>query len=161
MSRILSFGSLALLIPATTPALSAQTDEVAAVRRVVEAVAVYSQASNLAAIDTLFAPGRGVHIIEGAGVNHGWEDYRDRHLGPELATLGNLSYRYFAIEPQVRGTVAWAAFRYELGADTPNGRIETEGRGSVVLEQRQGRWVIVHLHTSGRRKQPAGGGGGR
>lgn len=25
-----------------------------------------------------------VTIYEGAGINHGWADYRDRHLGPEL-----------------------------------------------------------------------------
>ncbi len=152
MSRNRSARSFALLILASAPGLGAQTEETASVRRVVESVAIYAQSSNLAAMDTLFAPGRGVHIIEGSGVNHGWEEYRDHHLGPELATFRNFSYRYFAIEPQVRGTVAWTAFRYELGADTPNGRIEMEGRGSAVLERREERWVIVHLHTSGRRK---------
>ncbi len=152
MSRIPSVGSFAFLVLASASPLRAQTDETAAVRRVVESVAIYTQASNLTAMDTLFAPGRGVHIIEGVGANHGWEEYRDHHLGPELATFRNFSYRYFAIEPQVRGAIAWTAFRYELGADTPNGRIETEGRGSAVLEKREGRWVIVHLHTSGRRK---------
>ena len=32
----------------------------------------------------------GIHIIEGAGVNHGWADYRDHHLGPELETVREL-----------------------------------------------------------------------
>jgi ketosteroid isomerase-like protein len=48
--------------------------------------------------------------------------------------------------------VAWTPFRYELSADTPQGHVELEGRGTAVLEKRAGRWVIVHLHTSGRRK---------
>jgi hypothetical protein len=131
--------------------------EAAAVRRVVEAFAEFSQAKNLAGIDTLFAAGGGVHIIEGAGVNHGWADYRDSHLKPELDEMQNFQYRYFSVEPQVRGDVAWAAFRYELAADVPSGHVETEGRGTAVLEKRDERWVIVHLHTSGRRRNPAGG----
>ena len=52
-----------------------------------------------------------MRIIEGAGVNHGWADSRDNHIGPERAAFQNLTYRYYAIEPQVRGAVAWAPFR--------------------------------------------------
>jgi ketosteroid isomerase-like protein len=130
----------------------AQDAERAAVRQVIEAVAAFEQAKNLPAMDTLFAPEQGVHIIEGAGVNHGWVDYRDNHIGPELEAFENFEYRYYAVEPQVRGDVAWASFRYELGADTQRGRLEFEGRGTAVLEKREGRWLIVHLHTSGRRR---------
>ncbi|MBI3981295.1 MAG: nuclear transport factor 2 family protein [Gemmatimonadetes bacterium] len=133
--------------------LAGQTPDQDAVRRVIEAVAEFSQAKNLAAMDTLFAPGGGVDIIEGAGVNHGWVDYRDNHLGRELAEFQNFQYRHYAIEPTVRGNVAWTSFRYDMAVDTPNGHIETEGRGTAVLERRDGRWVIVHQHTSGRRKQ--------
>ena len=135
----------------------AQDAEREAVRHVVEAVAAFAQDKNLAALDTLFAPEQGVHIIEGAGVNHGWVDYRDNHLGPELEAFENFEYRYYAVEPQVRGNVAWASFRYELAADTQRGHVESEGRGTAVLEKREGRWLIAHLHTSGRRRQ----GGGR
>ena len=107
----------------------AQDPEVEAVRAVVSALASYSQAGDFTGLDSLYASGRGVHIIEGAGVNHGWVDYRDHHLKPELAEFKNFSYRYFAIEPQVRGT--------------------------AVLEKRDGRWLVVHTHTSGRRKPAA------
>ncbi len=57
-----------------------QMDDAAAVRQTLEAFAEFVQAKDLASIDTLWATGRGVHIIEGAGVNHGWPDYRDNHL---------------------------------------------------------------------------------
>jgi ketosteroid isomerase-like protein len=135
----------------------AQNPEVAAVRRVVEAFAESTQAKNLAGIDTLFGSSRGVHIIEGAGVNHGWADYRDTHLKPELDQFQNFQYRFSSVEAQVRVGVAWAAFRYELIADTSNGHVESEGRGTAVLEKQNNRWVIVHLHTSGRRRNPSGG----
>jgi len=136
----------------TTRSAAGQAAEAEAVAAVVTTFGAYTQDKNLAAMDTLFAPDGWVHIIEGAGVNHGWVDYRDHHIGPELAEFENFRYRFFAVEPQVRGAVAWTPFRYELGADTPRGHVEMEGRGTAVLEKRDGRWVIVHLHTSGRRK---------
>lgn len=125
------------------------------ISRVVEALAILSVAKDLAGLDTLYAPDPGVRVIEGAGVNKGWVDYRDHHLGPELKEMKNFRLRYYDVEPQVRGNVAWASFRYELGADTPRGPAESEGRGTAVLENRKGRWLVVHLHTSGRRKAPA------
>ncbi len=89
-------------------------------------------------------------------MNHGWADYRDNHLGPELEGFENFKYRYFAIEPQVRGDVAWSAFRYELSVDTSRGHTELEGRGTAVLEKMDGRWQIVHMHTSGRPRRSGG-----
>ncbi len=143
---LLSAGSL---VPAPTVA---QSSDEAAVRRVVEAIAALSQGKDLAGLDTLFAHDAWVRVIEGGGVNQGWVDYRDHHLQPELAEFANFRYRYFEIEPQVRGGVAWAPFRYELVVDTPRGHVEVDGRGTAILEKRRGRWVIVHLHTSGRRR---------
>jgi len=132
------------------PVAAAQHDDATAVRRMLEAVAAQTRAKDLAGLDTLHAHDAWVRIIEGAGVNNGWVDYRDNHLTPELAELGNL--RYFDVEPQVRGDVAWAAFRYELTVTTPQGRVEVEGRGTAILEKRGERWLIVHVHTSGRRR---------
>lgn len=143
----LAFGGLPL-------GASAQSADDQQVVRVVEALASLSQAKDLAGLDTLYAPDAWVRVIEGAGVNRGWLDYRDHHLGPELKEMPNFRYRYYEVEPQVRGSVAWASFRYDLAADTPRGHVESEGRGTAVLEKRAGRWLVVHLHTSGRRRAP-------
>ena len=35
-----------------------------------------------------------VTIYEGAGINNGWADYRDRHLGPELKAFENLEFAH-------------------------------------------------------------------
>jgi len=134
-----------------TPA-AAQSATGDTVAGVLTAFAARSQDKDVAGLDTLVAHDAWVRIIEGAGVNEGWADYRDHHLVPELAEFENFRYRYFAIEPQVRGAVAWAPFQYDLAADTPRGHVEVEGRGTAVFERRDGRWVLVHLHTSGRRK---------
>lgn len=133
-------------------AAKAQSHDEHMVVSVVEALAAFSQAKNVAGLDTLYAPDAWVRIVEGSGVNRGWVDYRDHHLVPELAEFRNFRYRYYEIEAQVRGNVAWASFRYELIADTPQGHVEVEGRGTAVLERRVGRWLVVHTHTSGRRR---------
>ena len=104
--RILSAMICIMVGAAAAPSVAlAQDDEESAVVKVLLAIAQYSQEGDLGAMDTLYASGGGVHIIEGAGVNHGWEDYRDNHLAPELETFENFQYRYYSIEPQVRGDV--------------------------------------------------------
>ena len=160
MIRRSALVAVALVMATAAAAHAAQDADTAAVRRVVEGFAVYAEAGNLTALDTLFGAGRGVHIIEGSGVNHGWVDYRDNHLKPELGSFRNFRYTYSSVEPVVRGNVAWAAFRYALSADTPGGHVESEGRGTMILEKQEGRWVIVHMHTSGRRVNPPSGGPG-
>lgn len=51
------------------------------------------------------------------------------------------------------GDLAYTPFRYQLSADTGNGHIEIGGRGTAVLEKMDGRWRILHTHTSGRPKR--------
>lgn len=138
---------------ATAPPVTAQDSGRAEVIAVVEAVGVGMEAGDWASLDTLFSDSRGLHIIEGSGVNHGRADYRDNHLAPELEAFENFSYRWFSIEPTLDGNAAWASFRYELSADTGSGHIEIEGRGTIVLQRREDRWRVAHLHTSGRRKR--------
>jgi len=143
---------LAILFFIIAPSVNAQSDDVSRIRTLIESAAQSMQEGDFAALDNLYSSARGVHIIEGAGVNHGWVDYRDNHLKPELEAFQNFEYRYFAIEPQVNGDIAYAAFRYELSADTANNHIEIEGRGTMVLERMGTQWKIVHSHTSGRSK---------
>lgn len=122
------------------------------VRSVLMSLADHYESGDLDAADKLFAEGKGVHIIEGTGVNHGWADYRDHHLAPELKSFRNFKYSYSAVEPVVVGEVSYVAFRYELATDTDSGHIESEGRGTAVLRKMVDGWKIVHMHTSGRRR---------
>lgn len=115
-----------------------------------ERVAELMEAGDLTPLDALYASGRGVHIIEGAGVNHGWVEYRDHHLVPELEAFEDFTYRWHSIEPRVVGDLAYAAFQYELEARTERGPVAVVGRGTAILERIDGAWRIVHTHTSGR-----------
>jgi ketosteroid isomerase-like protein len=147
--RILLVSSILALV-ATAP-LSAQRGtpdpEREAVRQLIMDLATHIQAGNLGAIDSLFR-GRGVHILTDNATTHGWAEYRDAHLKPELSRYNNLKLTHSSVEPQVRGNVAWVAFRQELTGDTPTGAAQVSGRASAVLEKLDGRWRIVHLHVS-------------
>ena len=121
--------------------------ERAAVQQVIADYATRVQAGDLAALDSVFRA-RGVHILTDTATTHGWPEYRDKFLKPELARLKNLQFTHSAIEPQVRGTVAWVAFREELSGETASGPAKVSGRETAVLEKLDGRWRIVHLHIS-------------
>ncbi len=150
--------SMAVLLPLPALAQSggaggdAADSPEATVRSVMMTLAAHYQSGDLDAAGQLFSEGRGVHIIEGTGVNHGWVDYRDHHLAPELEAFQNFRYSYSAVEPVVVGEISYVAFRYELAADTDAGHIESEGRGTAVLRKMPDGWKIVHMHTSGRRR---------
>jgi ketosteroid isomerase-like protein len=137
----------------------APNPERAAVSRIIESVAELIQAGNLAGVDTLYSP-RGVHIIVGNRVSHGWTEFRDSILKPEIENLHDLRYRYYGVEAQVRESVAWASFRYDMSGHAASGPVATEGRGTAVLEKRDGKWLIVHMHTAGQPKV-AGAAGAR
>ncbi len=50
-----------------------------------------------------------VTIFEGGGVNNGWADYRDHHIGPELKEFENLQFehRNIAVHVLADGPVAY------------------------------------------------------
>jgi len=81
-----------------------------------------------------------VTIYEGRGINNGWADYRDRHLGPELKAFTNLQFGHTEIKVTMMpgGQSAYATSRYTIKAKT--------GDGS---------WKIRHAHTSSRPRRPA------
>jgi len=68
--------------PSLVAAKDTGEDEAAAqsVRATMMSLAASYVAGDLDAAGRLFADGPGVHIIEGAVVNHGWADHRDHHL---------------------------------------------------------------------------------
>ncbi len=120
-----------------------------AVAATIEAVFAATEAADYAALDTLFA-GDSLTIIEGAGIDRGWSDYRDHHLRPELDAFRSLLYRPYEIEAHVFQERAWAIFRFDLKIDLENRTVDNVGRGTAILERRGGRWVLRHMQTTSR-----------
>ena len=133
---------------------SVRSGDVVAVVSTVQALFAAAERNDLRALDSLYA-GDSLTVVEGAGINRGWADYRDNHLGPELKEMKNFRYRPFEIQARVSGDLAWAMFRYALAADMEGRPIDMVGRGTAILERRGARWVVRHTQTASRPRRPA------
>ncbi len=129
--------------------------DVASVVQAIQALFAAAERGDLAALDSIYA-GDSLLVIEGAGINRGWTDYRDNHLAPELKEFANFRYRPFEIEARVSGNLAWATFRYALTADLPNnGKADVVGRGTAILERHGNRWIVRLTQTASRARRPS------
>jgi ketosteroid isomerase-like protein len=95
-----------------------------------------------------------VTIYEGGGINIGWVDYRDHHLGPELEEFENLQFAHRETKVTLLsgGESAYATARYSLKAKMGERDIDSEGLATYVLVKVDGGWKIGHSHTSSRRR---------
>ena len=142
---MLKLSSVLCALLVSAPLLAADTD---AVRDTLQAHARGMEAGDLAAIAKVWANDDSVVVFENGRANNGWADFRDHHLGRELAAFKNVHYTMTDVTPHVSGDVAWATFKYALTADTATKHIDGGGFGTAGLERRGGQWKIVHWHTS-------------
>ena len=107
-------------------------------------------AKDLDALAAFYHPD--VTIYEGGGVNYGWDDYRDHHLGPELKEFENLelAHREMKVTVLGGGQSAYATARYSLKAKMGERDIDAEGLATYVLVKGDDGWKIRHSHTSSR-----------
>ena len=101
-----------------------------------------------------------VTIYEGGGINNGWIDYRDRHLGPELKAFENLQFGHSNTKVTVLpgGQSAYATSEYAIKAKVGERQLDSGGLETLVLvKSADGSWQIRHSHTSSRpaRRPPA------
>lgn len=98
-----------------------------------------------------------VTVYEGGGINPGWADYRDRHLGPELESFMNLQFSHDSVKVQMLGPdAAYVTANYSLSRAVGERQVTSGGLATYVLIRQDGRWIIRHSHTSAGRR-PAGG----
>ena len=91
-------------------------------------------------------------IIEGAGVNNGWVDYRDHHLGPELKEFEGLEFAHTNTKVNMLGDgFAYVTSQFTIKATMKERTIDSEGRETLVLTKMpDNTWKIRHSHTSSR-----------
>lgn len=145
-----------LLAPASARAQSTARS-VDQAKAVIRAVFAAAERGDLAALDTLYA-GDSLTVFESAGINRGWADYRDHHLGPELKRMSGFMYRPIEIVARVDGGLAWATVSYALRAKEESRTIDNFGRGTFILERtgtgERAQWIVRHSHTASRARRP-------
>jgi ketosteroid isomerase-like protein len=160
MNKKLFFVVLLVIVGATvaTYALAPTNDE-AAVRDVLLKSASSFEKNDLATATKVWANDESLTVFEQGHANYGWADYRDHHLVPEMGEMKNTKYAFSDIKIHLAGKTAWATFKYAISADVPdNGKmrhVDGGGLGTAILEKRNGRWQIVHWHSSAPRQVPA------
>jgi uncharacterized protein (TIGR02246 family) len=98
-----------------------------------------------------------VTIFEGSGINTGWIDYRDNHLGPELKSFQDLVWSHSKIVVHMLGdTSAYVTADYAIKYKAGERAVDSGGIATHVLVKEQGNWKIRHSHTAARRRAPGG-----
>lgn len=156
--RVIALFLMVLLAQTVAPAQPSR-DEAA----ITTWLAAYDDAFNskdLARLETFYHPD--VTIYEGGGINRGWADYRDHHLGPELKQFENLQFAHAKVDPHVLegGRSAYVTSEYSLKAKVGERAVDSGGLETLVLiRDAAGAWKIRHAHTSARRRPQPGGAG--
>ena len=153
---VLAVAFVLLIIGISGSPAGAQVNDEEGVRRALLDNATGFERNDLAALNKVWAQDESVTVFESGYANYGWADYRDNHLKPEMAEMKNVKYTLIDIKPHITGSTAWATFKYAISADVKERHVEGVGLGTAVLEKRDGRWQIVHWHTSSSRRAPVG-----
>ncbi len=112
-------------------------------------------AKDLGKLATMYAPE--TIVYEGSGINRGWKDYSETHLGPELKVFENLEFAHTNVVPHMLGTdAAYVTADYSIKAKTGERLVDSGGLATFVLSKNAGGWKIRHTATAARRR-PAGG----
>ena len=148
MTRILTLAIVAATI--AVPVAHAQS----ANTEIVEFFKAYDAAFNAKDIGKLAAFYHlDVTIFEGGGINRGWVDYRDNHLGPELKSFENVQWAHSNIVVHVLAdSAAYVTADYSIKYKAGERNVDSGGIATHVLVKEQGRWKIRHSHTAARRR---------
>lgn len=160
MKRLAVLGLLFLAIPpaVTKPAVASSAVQAdAGIETWLKGYDAAFNANDLEKLATFYHPD--VTIFEGGGVNNGWIDYRDRHLGPELKSFENLQFEHSNTKVTVLpgGQSAYATSEYTIKAKVGERQLDASGLETLVLlKGTDGSWKIRHSHTSSRPRRSAG-----
>jgi uncharacterized protein (TIGR02246 family) len=154
MTRTLTRISVAIVFLAGLGSVSAQSRDA----EVIAYFKAYDAAFNARDIDKLATLYHAeVTIFEGSGINRGWVDYRDNHLGPELKSFQDLQWAHSNIVVHLLGdSAAYVTADYTIKYRTGDRVVDSGGIATHVLVKEQGAWKIRHSHTAARRRAPGG-----
>lgn len=112
-------------------------------------------AKDLAKLATMYTPD--TIVYEGSGINRGWKNYSETHLGPELKSFENLEFAHTNVVPHVLSdNAAYVTADYMIKAKMADRVLDSGGLATFVLSKDAGAWKIRHTSTAARRR-PAGG----
>ena len=141
-------GVLAFVVAATA-ALAASSDE-SAVRKVLADYRTAMEARSVAKLAEVVSDD--LLVLEGTHKNDGWADYRDNHIGPEMAEWKEFKASSPTLTKlEIRGDMAYAVQEATFTIVDAKGTVVMLGAETLVLGKEAKGWRIRHLHLSGKR----------
>lgn len=124
------------------------------IRSVLRAVTGAWEDSDTASFRRYYANGKEVRMIEGGRQNIGVDDLIQHHVLPHHEEFAELKINVKDTEVHLLNgyASAWAIQDFDVKIRTKDGK-ETRATGfeTIVLQRLNGKWKIVHSHTSTRR----------
>ncbi|MGA2482154.1 MAG: nuclear transport factor 2 family protein [Candidatus Acidiferrales bacterium] len=77
----------------------------------------------------------------------GWQDFL-RAYQQQRARMQRVRMDRLNTYIKVDGNIAWANYQWDFTGTVDGEPMDARGHTSLVLEKREGRWLIVHNHTS-------------
>ncbi len=91
-------------------------------------------------------------ILEGTHKNDGWADYRDKHIGPEMAEWKEFKVANPVVSRlEIGGTLAYAVQEATFTIVAADGPVVMLGAETYVLGKTDKGWKIKHVHLSSKR----------
>lgn len=110
---------------------------------------------DLTGVEALFAETN--EVIENGKVEGSYADYRDHHIGPELAHIESFAFSDYTVRVKFDGPVALSTetYRYTIRLKDTAEPIVRQGVATNVLARSDGRWRILSHHSSSRVPKPS------
>lgn len=146
---------IAVLLAAA--AHGAQTKTSADESAVRKTVAAYGEAMRQRSVERLAeVVDDDLLVLEGVHKNVGWADYRDNHIGPEMAEWTELrSSTPTLAAVSVSGDLAYVVQESTLAIVMAKGETTLAAAETFVLRRKNEQWRVVHVHFSGKKKDSA------
>lgn len=144
-------GVLAFVVAATA-ALAVSSEE-SAIRKVLADYRTAMEERSVAKLAEVVSDD--LLVLEGTHKNDGWADYRDKHIGPEMA-----EWKEFKVSApkltrlEIKGDMAYAVQEATYTIVEAKGTVVMLGAETLVLGKEAKGWRIRHLHLSGKRLSP-------
>ncbi|MFQ6093862.1 MAG: nuclear transport factor 2 family protein [bacterium] len=125
--------------------------EIAAVKVALDRFYIAQQKEDMTALSALFAH-EGDLVVFGPDEGEryvGWEAVKGMYQRQMDATEGlQTTLTDQVIKVSKDGAVSWVSSLNHATGQIGDEAVETDYRATVVLEKREGKWLIVHIHTS-------------
>ncbi|GAB6055949.1 hypothetical protein JCM15415_12650 [Methanobacterium movens] len=119
------------------------------VKEVLNLYAKFYQEKDLDSLLNLCAPDQDLIFI-GAGEDEwvqGWDEIK-KGFKRDLEQADEIKIDYGSLNISASGPVAWSSSTMHMEVVVDDEKVILKGRLSMILEKREDKWLIVHLHFS-------------